>query len=180
MAGSSFAGLSSRGGRPRDVGRRYRKNCMPPDGRRSERFGSQFGVQLPRVASPTTSSPTLDYDSPLGVKQMNADILEQVVEEYLQHRGYFTMHNVRFKPDRKHAAWNEKEDCVSSDVDVVGANPLHRGAERVWVISCKAWQSGFHARSKMAALEKSISIPSTNETVGSVKFRPRAAWKFFR
>jgi len=27
------------------------------------------------------------------------DILEQIVDDYLQFNGYFTTHNVRFKPD---------------------------------------------------------------------------------
>ncbi len=93
---------------------------------------------------------------------MNADILEQVVEEYLQHSGYFTRHNVRFKPRRSHPDWEEKKDDVSSDVDVIGLNPLKQGADRVWVVSCKAWQSGFHAASKLRALEGSLSptVPS--------------------
>jgi len=111
---------------------------------------------------------------------MKADILEQVVEEYLQHRGYFTMHNVRFKPRREHPAWKERKDDVSSDVDVLGINPLKHGSERVWVVSCKAWQSGFHAISKMAALEKSVALAPADEPENGSKFRPRAPWKFFR
>ena len=35
---------------------------------------------------------------------MKEDVLEQVVEDYLQSRGYFTRHNVRFKPAPDHAA----------------------------------------------------------------------------
>ncbi|WP_112875284.1 hypothetical protein [Paracoccus endophyticus] len=30
---------------------------------------------------------------------MKEDILEQIVAEYLSHRGYFVRHNVKFRPD---------------------------------------------------------------------------------
>jgi hypothetical protein len=30
---------------------------------------------------------------------MKEDVLEQIVDDYLQFKGYFTTHNVRFKPD---------------------------------------------------------------------------------
>ena len=33
---------------------------------------------------------------------MKEDILEQIVDDYLQFKGYFTTHNVRFKPDPSH------------------------------------------------------------------------------
>ena len=36
------------------------------------------------------------------VKPMKEDILEQIVDDYLQFKGYFTTHNVRFKPDPAH------------------------------------------------------------------------------
>lgn len=107
---------------------------------------------------------------------MKADILEQVVEEYMQHRGYFTMHNVRFRPARTHLDWEEKKDDVTSDVDVLGVNPLKQGSDRVWVVSCKAWQSGFNSESKLEALEK--SVPSTLATAHARK--GRAMWKYFR
>jgi hypothetical protein len=111
---------------------------------------------------------------------MHADILEQVVEEYLQHRGYFTMHNVRFKPDRAHLAWEKRKDDVSSDVDVIGINPLQQGTERVWVVSCKAWQSGFHTVAKLDALQRSLPEPSAAGTEHGPKSKPRPAWKYFR
>ncbi len=33
---------------------------------------------------------------------MKEDILEQLVDDYLQMRGYFTRHNVKFKPRTSH------------------------------------------------------------------------------
>jgi hypothetical protein len=29
---------------------------------------------------------------------MKEDVLEQLVDDYLMHQGYFTRHNIRFKP----------------------------------------------------------------------------------
>lgn len=33
---------------------------------------------------------------------MKEDVLEQIVDDYLQFNGYFTTHNVRFRPSSKH------------------------------------------------------------------------------
>jgi hypothetical protein len=82
---------------------------------------------------------------------MKEDILEQVVDEYLQHRGYFTIHNLRFKPDAAHRDFVSNQDSVTSDVDVVGFNPKLRGHDRVWVVSCKSWQTGFDTKAQMKA-----------------------------
>lgn len=83
---------------------------------------------------------------------MKEDILEQVVDDYLQHCGYFTIHNVRFKPDKNHPDYNRNQDSVASDVDVVGFNPLKKGPARVWVVSCKSWQPGFDATAQLNAI----------------------------
>jgi hypothetical protein len=74
---------------------------------------------------------------------MKEDILEQIVEDYLQLKGYFTRHNVRFKPDSSHDDFNPKDDCVDRDIDVIGINPNETGPDRVYVVTCKSWQSGF-------------------------------------
>jgi hypothetical protein len=76
---------------------------------------------------------------------LKEDVLEQIVDDYLQHRGYFTMHNIRFRPDPTHPEWDGRKDSVYSDIDVVGYNPVLRGPARVMVVSCKSWQSGFSA-----------------------------------
>ncbi|HMM94397.1 nuclease-related domain-containing protein [Phycicoccus sp.] len=99
---------------------------------------------------------------------MKEDVLEQVVEDYLQLKGYFTQHNLRFKPNPSHPDFVGRDDAVSSDVDVVGYNPTLIGAERVWVVSCKAWQSGFDARAKLLEMR------------GEKKNPKRETWKHFR
>lgn len=99
---------------------------------------------------------------------MKEDILEQVVDDYLQARGYFTRHNIKFRPRKDHRHFVSKDDSVPSDIDVIGVNPHHRGPSRVWVVSCKSWQSGFNVRSKLAELEQN-------------KIRSgRESWRFFR
>ena len=76
---------------------------------------------------------------------MKEDVLEQIVDDYLQYNGYFTVHNVYFSPRRNHPKYVAAQDRVPSDLDVLGLNPKRRGTNRVWAISCKAWQSGFDA-----------------------------------
>ena len=80
---------------------------------------------------------------------MKEDILEQIVDDYMQHRGYFTVHNVRFNPAKDHPDYVSNRDSVASDVDVVGFNPLEEGHKRVWVVSCKSWQPGFDATAQL-------------------------------
>jgi hypothetical protein len=76
---------------------------------------------------------------------MKEDVLEQLVEDYLQLEGYFTQHNVRFKPSKSDRGYVGKEHRVPSDIDVVGFNPKRRSPNKVVVVSCKSWQSGFDA-----------------------------------
>jgi hypothetical protein len=99
---------------------------------------------------------------------MKEDILEQVVDDYLQARGYFTRHNVKFRPQCNHADFSSKADSVPSDIDVIGINPHLRGTSKVWVVSCKSGQSGFNVRSTLTNLKEN-------------KIRSgRESWKFFR
>jgi hypothetical protein len=99
---------------------------------------------------------------------MKEDILEQLVDDYLQTKGYFTRRNVKFKPRRGHEAWDSKKDSNHSDIDVIGFNPHLRGADRVMAVSCKSWQVGFHIRAKLDELE--------NKKIRS----GREVWKAFR
>jgi len=96
------------------------------------------------------------------------DILEQLVDEYLQHKGYFTRHNIKFKPSENHPDFEKKKDVVASDIDVIGIDPNRRGVDRVVAVSCKSWQSGFNPSSKISEIEG-------NKTVSG-----REAWKGFR
>jgi len=99
---------------------------------------------------------------------MKEDILEQVVDDYLQTKGYFTRHNLKFKPERNHPEFVSKADCVPSDIDVIGVNPNLAGPDRVWVVSCKSWQSDFHVSSKLTELAQ-------NKRRGG-----RESWRYFR
>ena len=53
---------------------------------------------------------------------MKEDILEQLVDEYLMHKGYFTMHNMKFKPRKDHpeyvtnkdSSWRATSMCLQS------------------------------------------------------------------
>src|ERR1039457_2960507 len=55
------------------------------------------------------------------------DILEQLVEEFLIHRGYFVRHNVKFLPRKDHADFSSKLDSNHSDIDVLAFNPRRQG-----------------------------------------------------
>lgn len=99
---------------------------------------------------------------------MKEDVLEQIVDDYLQFKGYFTIHNVRFKPNPSHVDFVGDQDRVSSDVDVVGYRPGPTSADRVIVISCKSWQVGFNPRKKLLELREG-SGP-----------RKRQTWRHFR
>jgi hypothetical protein len=71
------------------------------------------------------------------------DILEQLAEDYFREKGYFTQHNIKYKPDTK--GLDKKEVSlysVHSDIDIIGVHPKKSGNERVIVVSCKSWQGG--------------------------------------
>jgi len=83
---------------------------------------------------------------------MKEDILEQLVDDYLQSKGYFTRHNIKFRPRSTHPDFNQQKDSNHSDIDVIGINPKKAGPDRIWVVSCKSWQSGFRVQTKLAEL----------------------------
>lgn len=99
---------------------------------------------------------------------MKEDILEQLVDDYLKFNGFFTAHNVKFKPAQADPDYSKQSDCVASDIDVMGFHPMRQGANRVWVVGCKSWQSGFDPEERIAAIEK-----------GKIR-EGREAWKSFR
>lgn len=96
------------------------------------------------------------------------DILEQLVEEYLLHEGYFVQHNVKFRPSEHHIDFNKQTDSNHSDIDVIGVHPLLTGPRRVVAVSCKSWQGGFNPRAEIDAIEQ-------NKVVSG-----RVRWKPFR
>jgi hypothetical protein len=96
------------------------------------------------------------------------DVLEQIADDYLKFQGYFTTHNVRFRPSPDHPDYDRRQDSVRSDVDVVGVHPRRTDLERVVVISCKSWQEGFDGTRRLAMLR------------GEKPDLPRESWKSFR
>ena len=99
---------------------------------------------------------------------MKEDVLEQIVDDYLKLKGYFTIHNVKFKPSPDHPDYKRNQDAVASDIDVLGVNPLLKPADRVWAVSCKAWQSGFDADRILRQLN------------GTAKQGKRQTWRYYR
>lgn len=96
------------------------------------------------------------------------DILEQLVEEFLVHRGYFVRHNVKFLPRKDHPDFDSQQDSNHSDIDVLAYHPQKKGADRVWAVSCKSWQAGFNPAKKLKQIKE-------NKVVSG-----REAWKGFR
>ena len=96
------------------------------------------------------------------------DILEQIVEEYLIHRGYFVRHNIKFLPRKDHPDYVANQDSNHSDIDVLGFNPKLQGPERIMAVSCKSWQAGFNPQQKISQIQD-------NKIVSG-----RPAWKGFR
>jgi hypothetical protein len=99
---------------------------------------------------------------------MKEDILEQLVDDYLQSEGYFTRHNIKFRPRRDHPEFVSKQDSNHSDIDVIGIHPKKSGHKRVMVVSCKSWQSGFRVDWWLENLTQNRMVSR------------RAAWQFFR
>lgn len=99
---------------------------------------------------------------------MKEDILEQLVDDYLQFRGYFTRHDVKYRPRSSHPKFVKREDSNHSDIDVLAVHPQRRGADAVWAVSCKSWQSGFVVQRKLNEIQ-------SNKIVSG-----RDAWKAFR
>jgi len=96
------------------------------------------------------------------------DILEQIVEEYLLHDGYFVRHNIKFLPRRDHPDFVSNQDSNHSDIDVIGFHPTRSGVERVKVVSCKSWQGGFDAVAEIRCIKQQKTV------------RGREAWRGFR
>jgi hypothetical protein len=96
------------------------------------------------------------------------DILEQLVEEYLLHEGYFVRHNLKFKPRADHPDFNARQDSNHSDIDVIGYHPTRTGPDKIVVVSCKSWQDGFNPTQRLRGINEGMILNG------------RDAWKGFR
>jgi hypothetical protein len=96
------------------------------------------------------------------------DILEQLVEEYLLHEGYFVQHNIKFRPKKTHPDYVKNSDSNHSDIDVLGFHPRRQGKDQVVAVSCKSWQGGFTPSAELDAI-------ANNKIVAG-----RERWKPFR
>jgi hypothetical protein len=47
---------------------------------------------------------------------MKEDVLEQIAGDYLQFKGYFTTHNMPFRPRSNHPDFVSRSDLVPSDI----------------------------------------------------------------
>lgn len=83
-----------------------------------------------------------------SINYMTNDVLEQLVEDYLRSEGYFTQHNVKFRPNQDKIERNNRNQfSVHSDIDVVAIHPKKIGLDKVIVVSCKSWQGGLNLKS---------------------------------
>ena len=146
---------------------------MGPGGERVYRIGRwdrRPDSPLPSAAAQSESTPLRNpsISLPSGYMATKEDILEQLVEEYLTHKGYFVRHNVKYLPRRDHPDFISNQDSNHSDIDVLAINPLLKGPEKVLAVSCKSWQSGFNPSSELRCIR-------LNKIV-----RGRDAWRGFR
>lgn len=99
---------------------------------------------------------------------MTEDVLEQVVDDWLRRRGYFTRTNVRFGPEPGDDGYVRLLHNQKSDLDVIAVNPTISGPEGVLAISCKAMQQGFSPNGWLKAAEEGR------------KYNGKLAWKHMR
>lgn len=99
---------------------------------------------------------------------MKEDILEQITADYLNLCGYFTLTNIKYRPEKTDHDWNCRKDSVYSDIDVVGFNPHMKPPRRVVAVSCKSWQAGFSPQWEIEAIERKRKVAG------------RERWKTYR
>jgi hypothetical protein len=124
-----------------------------------------FSATCPRAGRRVRPDRPRRSDSAMATKE---DILEQIVEEYLVHKGYFVQHNIKFLPRKDHPDFVLNQDSNHSDIDVIGYHPLMEGDRKVVAVICKSWQSGFNRAAEIRAIE------------GDKVRHGRKAWQAFR
>lgn len=94
------------------------------------------------------------------------DILEQIVEEYLVHEGYFVQRNIKYRPNARDPDYVSQQDSVRSDIDVLALHPRKGGADRVLAFNIKSYQGGFNCGYVISKIE-SQHLPNAHR----LKFR---------
>lgn len=108
---------------------------------------------------------------------MKEDILEQIAEDYLRCKGYFTITNVKYRPDPSDPDYKKKSDCVYSDIDIIGVNPKDRSPEGIIAVSCKSWQGGFRPEWEIENINKNRKVSGRES---KLRYRELAIKKWAR
>ncbi|GAH83774.1 unnamed protein product, partial [marine sediment metagenome] len=94
---------------------------------------------------------------------MKEDILEQIAEDFYSKKvGYFTKHNIKFKPSEKEPTYIAKYDSVNSDIDLVIIDTHERN--KIITVSCKSWQGGFNILKYKNTLEDALNKQPSKTT----------------
>jgi len=108
---------------------------------------------------------------------MKEDILEQIVEDYLLKRGYFTKHNIKYRPDPNSEDYNALQDSGYSDIDVLAIHPGLNGANRIMSVSCKSYQNGFNISTWVKNINSLTSCTKENiRTWGRLRELANPKW----
>ncbi len=94
------------------------------------------------------------------------DILEQLVEEFLIHRGYFVRHNVKFLPRKDHADFISKQDS-NHNKKIVAGREAWKGFREL--VSPK-WSEAFISAVQTATREGSFThVTAVTKLLGDRK-----------
>lgn len=87
---------------------------------------------------------------------MKEDILEQIAEDFYSKRvGYFTKHNIKYRPSKEEPTYIAKYDSVHSDIDLIIIDTHKRN--KIITVSCKSWQGGFNISKFKNTLENALN-----------------------
>ena len=87
---------------------------------------------------------------------MKEDILEQIAEDFYSKRvGYFTKHNIKYRPSKEEPTYIAKYNSVHSDIDLIIIDAHERN--KIITVSCKSWQGGFNISKFKKTLEDALN-----------------------
>ncbi len=87
---------------------------------------------------------------------MKEDILEQIAEDFYSKKvGYFTKHNIKYRPSDEELDYTAKFDSVHSDIDLIIIDAHKRN--KIITVSCKSWQGGFNILKYKNTLEDALN-----------------------